>query len=189
MLQLLKKKRSERLNRRGCLWRLFDCTALPILRLFNFFLAPHVLVDRIFKLTEEIKDLQTRHYDVSQVFVTFETEAGQRTALSALKVPGRIDIAMNNTARVGSSTLFRGRVLNVEESPEPNAVRWRDISVSTTRKIVQRVISLALTVALIGVFCLCCGKNSQSSGTGALRYLCYSIQYIHPSDCKAVFDL
>ncbi len=151
---------------RGCLWRLFDCTVLPIFRLFNFFLAPHVLVDRIFKLTEEIKDLQTRHYDVSHVFVTFETEAGQRTALSALKVPGRIDIAMNNTARVASSTLFQGRVLNVEESPEPNAVRWMDISVTTTRKIVQRVISLSLTVALIVFAAFVVARIRRAVGPG-----------------------
>lgn len=134
---------------RGCLMRLIDCFIFPILRLFNFFLEPHVLVDRIFKLTEEIKELQKRHYDVTEIFVTFETEAGQRTALSALKVPGKIDLAMNNTSRVASSTLFQGRVLNVEEAPEPNAVRWRDLGVLTSQKMVQRLISLSLTVAMI----------------------------------------
>ena len=134
---------------KGCIMRLIECLIFPILNLFGMFLPPHILVDRIFKLTEEIKELQTRHYDVTDIFVTFETEAGQRTALSALKVPGKIDIAMNNTSRVASSTLFRGRVLNVEEAPEPNAVRWLDIHVSTSRKFVQRLISLALTVAMI----------------------------------------
>ena len=133
----------------GCVVRLIQCTAVPILNLFGWFLPPHILVDRIFKLTKEIKELQTRHYDVSHIFVTFETEAGQRTALSALKVPGRIDIALNNTSRVAQSTLFRGIVLNVEEAPEPNAVRWLDIHVSTIRKMIQRLISLALTVAMI----------------------------------------
>jgi len=143
------EERDRETEPKECIMRLIDCLVIPILNLFGLFLPPHVLVDRIFKLTEEIKELQTRHYDVSQIFVTFETEAGQRTALSALKVPGRIDVAMNNTARVASSTLFQGRVLNVEEAPEPNAVRWLDIHVSTTRKFVQRLISLSLTVAMI----------------------------------------
>jgi hypothetical protein len=73
----------------------------------------------------------------------------QRNALAALTVPGKIDIAINNTSRVTPSALFQGRVLNVVECAEPNAVRWRDIHVSFSQKMVQRLISLALTVAMI----------------------------------------
>jgi hypothetical protein len=136
---------------KGCIDVLAGCTILPILRLFGMFLQPNVLVDRIFILTEEIKELQKEHYDVCQVFVTFETEAGQRTAMSALTVPGKLDIAMNNTGRVAPSALFKGRVLKVEEPVEPNAVRWRDLHVPTKRKLLLRLITLAITVGLISL--------------------------------------
>lgn len=62
---------------KGCLIRLVECLVCPFLRPFGLFLPPHVLVDRIFNLTEEIKKLQKEHYDVTDVFVTFETESGQ----------------------------------------------------------------------------------------------------------------
>lgn len=144
--QLEKEWESEA---KGCFSRVAGCTILPILRLFGMFLQPNVLVDRIFKLTEEIKELQKKHYDVCQVFVTFETEAGQRTAMSALTVPGKLDIRMNNTGRVAPSALYNGRVLSVEEPTEPNAVRWLDIQVPKARKLLFRFINLAITVGLI----------------------------------------
>jgi hypothetical protein len=144
--QVMKERESDP---KGCLDVLVGCTILPILRLFGMFLQPNVLADRIFKLTEEIKELQKKHYDVCQVFVTFETEAGQRTAMSALTVPGRLDIAINNTGRMAPSALFKGRVLKVEEPVEPNAVRWRDLHVPTQRKLLMRLINLAITVGLI----------------------------------------
>lgn len=134
---------------KGCFTLLAGCTILPILRLFGLFLQPHVLVDRIYKLTEEIKELQKKHYNVCQVFVTFETEAGQRTAMSALSIPGKLDIRMNNTSRVAPSAIYKGRLLSVEEPTEPNAVRWMDIQVPTRRKLLFRFINLVITVGLI----------------------------------------
>ena len=136
------------LEPRGCLWKLFDCTVLPILHIFGMMLLAETLVDRLFDLTVEIKELQTEKYEVCKVFVTFETEEGQRAALSALSI-GRLDIMMNNKANCAPSALFKGHILNVSEPSEPSAVRWLDLSASTMRKSFIRFLNLGITVGIV----------------------------------------
>jgi len=145
VLQLV---RDRDLEVRGCLWKLFDCTVLPILHIFDMLLPAETLVDKVFQLTDEIKELQTEKYEVSKVFVTFETEEGQRAALSALSI-GRLDIMMNNKAACAPSCLFKGHMLNVGEPSEPSAVRWLDLSASTIRKGCMRGLNLAITIAIV----------------------------------------
>jgi hypothetical protein len=79
--KILKEQEGER---KGILDLIYGCTLLPILRLMNISLPPDVLVDKIFDLTEEIKELLTKTYEVTKVFVTFETEMGQRNCLEAM---------------------------------------------------------------------------------------------------------
>jgi hypothetical protein len=138
--------RDRDLEPRGCLWNLFDCTVLKILNLFNMLLPAETLVDRVFKLTDEIKELQTAKYDVCRVFVTFETEEGQRAALSALSI-GRIDIMMDNKSKVGA--LFRDQLLRVGEPTEPSAVRWLDLSAPPFWRTFMRVLNVVITIAMV----------------------------------------
>jgi len=133
---------------RGCMRKLFDCLVLPILRIFGMFLSAETLVDKIYSLTEEIKELQNEKYDATQVFVTFETEEGQRAALTALSV-GRFDIMRNNTANIPPSAIFRDRVLKVGEPTEPDSVRWLDLSTKFLSRMMWRIINLALTVGMV----------------------------------------
>lgn len=140
--------RDRDLEPRGCVWKLFDCTVLPILRLFNMMLPAETLVDRVFQLTNEIKELQQEKYDVCKVFVTFETEEGQRAALSALSI-GRLDIMMHNKAACAPSALFKGHILNVGEPTEPSAVRWLDLSASTLKKGLMRGLNVGLTIGIV----------------------------------------
>ena len=67
-------------------------------------LPPEDLLRKIKTLTKEIKELQEKEYSASKVFVTFETEEGQRTALDALKV-GLIDLNMNRRSAVADECL------------------------------------------------------------------------------------
>lgn len=135
---------------RGCLRRMYDCTVLPILRSFGMFLPAEVLVEKVFGVIPEIRELQEKKYDAVKVFVTFETEESQRTALSTMAV-GKFDIMSNNTAK-SPSIAFRGQVLDVCEPPEPSSVRWLDLSAGKVRRIAWRLISFALTM-LIVAFC------------------------------------
>lgn len=134
---------------RGCLHKMFDCTVLPILRILNMFLPAETLVDRVFKLTEEIKELQKEKYDVVKVFITFETEEGQRAALSALTV-SKLDAMMNRSANLSPSVIFKGTVLKVGEPSEPSAIRWLDLSKSQTKRIGWRLINFFLTIGIVG---------------------------------------
>lgn len=134
----------------GCIWAVFACTALPILNLFNIMLPPEVLVDRVFKLTEQVKELQKKKYDVSRVFITFETEEGQRNALQALSI-GRANVLLNRTSGVAPGIIFKDKLLFVEEPAEPSAIRWLSLSASEMHKLFMRLFNVVVTLALVTV--------------------------------------
>jgi hypothetical protein len=83
------------------------------------------------KINEQIlTDLAKRQYDVSNVFIVFETEHAQQEALREMAVLG-IDKFRNNTSALPSDLLFRGKkVLDVKEPPELSSVRWKDLDES-----------------------------------------------------------
>lgn len=143
--QRMKEQESER---RGIFHRIFDCTVLPILHLVGMFLSAPTLVDNIFRLEKEIKDLQKEKYDATKVFVTFETEEAQRSAMSGMAV-GRLDVMLNRTENVPPSTVFQGRVLSVQEPSEPSSVRWLDLSAGATKRIVWRLVNFGLTALIV----------------------------------------
>lgn len=153
--RILKEQEGER---KGILECLYGCTTLPLLRLMDIALPPDVLADRIFRLTDEIKEHLTEEYSVTKVFVTFETEAGQRTCLEAMSTSKMI-IGMNQTERVPPSAVFHGTVLSVDECAEPNTIRWLDLHVGTMKKFTQRVITLIITLGIV-------------AAAGWLVYLC-----------------
>jgi hypothetical protein len=164
--RILKEQEGERKGITDCL---FGCTLLPFLRLLDIALPPDVLADRIFKLTDEIKELLTEKYEVTKVFVTFETEAGQRTCLEAMSTSKMI-IGRNQTERLPPSTIFQGKVLSVGECVEPNSIRWLDLHVSTMKKLTQRVVGLIITLAVV-------------AAAGWLVYLCrlsFGAEYAGP---------
>jgi hypothetical protein len=132
----------------GCLVRCFGCLVLPILNYFNMLLPVEKLADKVFALRDEINELQKSKYDVASVFVTFETEEGQRAALSAMST-GKLTSMMNNTNAVTPSIVFKGHVLRVREPTEPSSVRWLDLGASTIRKVLGRVLNFCITLLLV----------------------------------------
>lgn len=101
-------------------------------KLAGYVMDAETLQKEIVKLNKHIlSDLAKRKYDVSNVFVVFETEHAQQEALRELAVLG-IDIFRNNTYALPSDLLFRGeKVLEVREPPEPSSVRWQDLDENT----------------------------------------------------------
>ena len=96
------------------------------------FMDAETLHKEIVKLdTRILSDLAKREYNVSNVFVVFETEHAQQQALRELAVL-RIDAFRNNTSALPRDLLFRGKkVLEVREPPEPSSVRWKDLNETT----------------------------------------------------------
>jgi hypothetical protein len=145
--RLLKEQEMER---KGPLDLIFGCIVLPILRIMDISLSPDVLVDRTFQLTDEIKELMKKKYNVTKVFVTFETEVGQRNCLEALST-SKMSVRMNDVDNVLPNIVFRGRILHVTEPVEPNTVRWMDLHVKTGRKYIQRVITFLIASCMVGL--------------------------------------
>lgn len=106
------------------------------------------------KLDAQIEtDLALRVYDVSNVFVIFETEHAQQEALKQLACLG-IDKLRNNTDALPVDLLFRGnKVLAVREPPEPSSVRWKDLDDTVVKQLSQRLGTYLFTLLLIIASC------------------------------------
>jgi hypothetical protein len=148
---------------KGCITQLLQTLVFPILNLLGKFLPPQVLVDKSFGLREEIRELQKRKYNVVNVYVTFETEEGQRAALASLAV-SKIDLMTNNKAGSAPSTIFHDRILKVDEPTEPSAVRWLDLSASTFRKLFTRILNMGILVLLVGFSGFIVARTRESIG-------------------------
>lgn len=48
--------------------------------------------------------------------------------------------------------LYNGNKLTVENAPEPGAILWENLGVSTIQKLIRRSITLIATIILIGGF-------------------------------------
>ena len=143
------KRRKE--SSRSCLKIIFDMFLRPIVNIFNRYLRAESLIEKMRLKTAEVEELQEKEYGCSSVFLTFETEDEQRRALEALK-SGRIMKGNNDASSIPSEFKFRGKfVLDVIEPCEPNAVRYLELETPFKKKIVQRIITLSITVGLIAL--------------------------------------
>lgn len=106
---------------RNCLCKMICCVFTPLFRCLGYSLTAEFMWNRIKSTTEEIKELQKKEYHAAAIYVTFETEEGQRNALGALNF-SEMAIMTNTSVGFDSSALFRGKVLRVDEASEPNAV-------------------------------------------------------------------
>ncbi len=97
------------------LGRLFCCTQ-----------SGEKLHKKILSINTQIENmLQQPDFDVSNVFITFETEEMQRVVLQYMKAPKfRHDL-------VDEEMKFEGEVLSLTEPDEPSSIRWNDLHSST----------------------------------------------------------
>lgn len=146
-----KRYRLDTMERRNCCSKLASYIFLPFtltLRCLGFSAPPEdVLWERIKVTTEAIKTLQKEEYKAASVYVTFETEEGQRTALEALNA-SEIELITNIAINLDSSSLFKGTVLRVEEAKEPNTVRWTDLNYSRLSINFRLIITFCITFGL-----------------------------------------
>jgi hypothetical protein len=112
------------------------------------------LVDHEKRLDEEIRELAVLDRAVTTVIVTFETEAAQRKVLSIMKTADGFD----------QKYCFRDdKFLDVDEPPEPSAIRWADLNESDTTAFVRLIIPSILTLGLIAA-CAFLVKEIRSYG-------------------------
>lgn len=180
---VIKFNEQKAMQEPNCISRLLDWIVIPLCNIFGMLLSPDKLVVRIKELTVAIKDLQKKEYKAVKVFVTFETEEGQRTALEALKV-GLIDLHLNRTSAVRPECLFDGRVLNVQQPTEPNSVRWLDLSYGFINKTIRRGITLGVTVGMIAVAGYCIKLARDRYGPRIAGFLTTSFNSTIPQIIK-----
>jgi len=104
------------------------------------------LVSRLVVLNSRIQGLSQRSKPVTNVFVTFETEAAQRQVLTMLS---------NSSIAKHRGLLFRDKVaLKAKEPDEPNTIRWQDLNVKPKMRARQQFLTTFATVIAIGVVAL-----------------------------------
>ncbi|CAJ1954597.1 unnamed protein product [Cylindrotheca closterium] len=132
----------------GFIGKIVDCVA-PIFKLFGMMLNAEELYEQITKMGDKAKELQEKEYHATKVFVTFETEEGQRTALTALNA-GEVDLAANRLGAVPPDCHFRGELLlSVAEPAEPSAIRYLELSSTRFSRMLRRSITITITCGLI----------------------------------------
>lgn len=132
----------------NCIAKFFSSIFLPVFRRLGIALTEETLWKRIRTTTEEIKKLQQEEYQAAAVYVTFETEEGQRTALAALKA-SQTEIITNKPITLDASCLFQEHVLHIEEAPSVTAVRWKDLHYTRTGVWLRVIISCIITFGLV----------------------------------------
>jgi hypothetical protein len=120
----------KNVNNRSCGGRLLSFLRKQFLKPLGIMLTASEVYANLQQMEITIKKLQTSEYSVTKVFVTFETEAGQRNALAALTT-SKMNTWFNRTKEVGSSAVFHGKVLEVVKPMDPSAVRWQDLGIPT----------------------------------------------------------
>lgn len=109
---VLDEARKRRLEEQSCFGKILSSTLVPFLRLFGCALSEKTIWKRVQRTTDEIKKLQQLEYYAAAVFVTFETEQGQRTALEGLNA-SKIEISRNKPMSIDASALFRGNFVSL----------------------------------------------------------------------------
>jgi hypothetical protein len=107
-------------------------------------------VARLLIVTDSINALlEQPPAPVVKVFVTFEWESGQRSALHALTT-GLIPAAFERSSLIAAADRFRGtNVLLVQEAPEPSEVIWQNLDKRLRYRLLQQLLSAAVTAAVV----------------------------------------
>ena len=146
-------KHNQRLreeSQRTCIRKLVGVAVTPFLRIFGFCLTEDVIWKRAKATDATIKELEQKDYDVSAVFVTFETEQGQRTALEALNF-SKMEILLNKAINADPSAIFRDTVLDCCEAAQPDSVRWNDLKCPMFEIGLRLLCTFFVTCALVGL--------------------------------------
>lgn len=81
--------------------------------------TPNGIYDQIQQLDKEIDGLSETKFDVSGIFITFETEQAQRSVLQAMSFP-----VMMSSDSIPEQFRFEGQKLMIQEADEPSSIRW-----------------------------------------------------------------
>jgi len=151
---------SESISLRRLIW----LAARPFAKPFKRLCSPMEVYEKILETSKMIVDLKAKNYPVANVIVTFETEKGQRNALSSLST-GKLNVRSNNLDNTDPSVQFKGSVLDIMEPSEPSAIRYLDLNTNALKTFIQSMITFAITIGLVigGGFLVDWTRNGTSA--------------------------
>ena len=146
----------------------------PIFRpVSNTFGVP-ALCRKLENLNKKIVEDAQRDHHVNSVFVMFETEEAQRYALEKLSLP-KFHVKNKNTEAVPDPNhLFRGDiVLDVCESEEPSAIRWKEQHLEPKHFVVKILTSFVVfgMIYASAVLVKLCDQKSNTLSANAVAIL------------------
>ena len=105
--------------------------------------------------TVKIQGLAQNDHEVSNVFITFETEAEQRRVLEALSI-GKYSVKRQDKSALADPEkhLFQGKVLLVDEPEEPSAIRWQDLNATSSDQLKEKLFTMLATFIAIVIISL-----------------------------------
>jgi len=135
-------------------------------RYLCFATDPRALIAKIRVHEENIEELSTQTFEVSSVFITYETEEAQRAALKTLDVSGWN--VWRNTG-VEERLLFRGdKVLSLKEPAEPSSIRYEDLDDTFAKTVTQLMLTTFISLVLIvgGAFLIFLARRRSAFASG-----------------------
>jgi len=120
--------------------------------------SPQRIVEDIGKKEDEIFELTKEEFNVSRVFVTFDTEASQRNVLEKLYT------AKYKRHTIDSSQRYDGTILKVHEPDEPVSIRWTDLSDTTLHQLGLQIFTTFLSLCIItgAAFLIAYAQSSEA---------------------------
>mmetsp|Transcript_1802 Transcript_1802/g.3646 ORF Transcript_1802/g.3646 Transcript_1802/m.3646 type:complete len:736 (-) Transcript_1802:1158-3365(-) len=146
-------------------------------------------LSKVVVATAKIQGLAQQDHDVSNVFITFETEAEQRRVLEALSV-GKRNVRKQNKRVLADPErhLFQGRVLHVMEPEEPSTVRWKDLNAPRLLRRKQQLLTMLVTiVAIICISLIVRAVNKADVRFSATTIAVFNISF--PALAKALTNM
>jgi len=162
----LAKLAAQTFQERTLFYRLFVTWLHP----FGIALDLSELFNNFVQLTSKIRGLCQIKYNVTKVYITFETEKAQRIALSKLSI-GRLE----DKKKIKTINMFRGeKVLFLGEPEEPSTIRWEDLNAKMKKRITSSCITaICMIGAVVASFILVMNFNNRF-GTN-IAALCISL--------------
>jgi len=128
------------------------------------------LYNELVVLTSKVRGLSQIDYPVTKVYISFETEGAQRSALNALSL-GKLDIVRQKSKTLKKKFFFRGKtILKINEPQEPSTVRWQDLNSKMKQRLRQVLLTTIVSLCALGVcaFLVFFLNKTQSLGMATL---------------------
>lgn len=158
------------MKERTILQKLFAVTLHPL----GIALDMAALHNKLIVLSSEIRGLSQLDYDVTKVFITFETERAQREILSKMSV-GTLDVFRQKSNRFSEEEdqkyLFGDDkiVLDVYEPEEPSSIRWEDLNSSIFSRLKYLCITTYFSwLIIVGVAYVIADLRARSTTYAAI---------------------